>query len=1102
MTITPVSARRQQQLPRDHHEDKKSTKADVSNEPIEDETLYPRCEFYHRFDNTSLFANDVQRANVYSRSDKARHIQGNRDETKFVPTLLTDPHAKVTNSLSAHTGGYANPYVLPKYANNIELKKHEFEPKYAAPVQAELYEELLSYKLGLCNYVAKEFTKQIPCADIGAGRYRAKIMASIPTLTSFKKVEIIIRKWQCQKKTCVELYTVVNGKVTKISLADNKKLVGQLAEQKVKSGDQLERVLEKFQPYLESKDLYPDLDRQGVHCSNKYPCVLVKFTPKVDDKSISEAAADKTFYKRYNHLLMAYFIAIVDYNAYNAGLEIEMVGRSGFGQNNPSISVTEKSFRINIGLVPKEYANVIVKSLVQLHNLFHLLEDADEHLEMNENLKDKLDNARQIGFEKLTLPNTYWEALWEKGSHGRNGCIFLHELIKRERDRPELLANFVLEAIKKNPDKFFTNLALAEAPLEEMFRLVEYTSDAQLKYEVHTSKSNAFINLKGLTNGIYKTRDNKYFQVINARNPKIKKLELKNSKQDMSAYKSDQKLSHERCTQLFKSYISPDPCKISVRSKSKLEEQKFFRFTEPSDKEVSSDPALSAIIGKLCHGIAVDVPKDLKVRDLYRFLEASHIDFICKKRTRTERDLKKVSDWGSESETEEPNFAQAKSVYAKKVIVANGMLAINLSYYAARSAIHFLDAVDEMDDDDDVYTVFENHHDEMALKSRKISINCTNTYFETISGDAKEPLCLDVATHPPSLRKDDKADILFFDLNSFRADFISQKANLHEQLKIAKPTVVILDHTSSATAEIRKAIKAIYEGHPTVSLVLLVTSGLKNEQGGADNNPYGKLTILSLADQGETNTLTNFIYDEIIALRSPDAGIKLSEKALLPKAAHAIRQSYKDRGFATTASAILRGDVEDSFDIETQSETLSESSSDDDVVNMETVVYVLTLKDIKDNYPDEFENLVNMGCSSREIFNLYKASEEKFKDMSDDRVLNLITDCDDLDLFETLSDIYDEDEACFWNILDDEDDLVCHHGIDEVYSTYQTVVKKYGYEDLYYDVDILDLVNRKLNSTYYDSESSHSDSVSGSSTEEYSDESYDDSYTATSSSEG
>lgn len=946
MTITKISGSSKPKPQINHNKDEgkdkdkdKGINGDVPHTLVEDETLFPRCEFFHRFGNTSRFENDIRRAHVYTRSEDARYVQGNKSDVKFVPTSLTNGLNTATNSLSAHTGGFASPYVLPEYSNNIQLKKHKFGPQSPTPVKSEIYDELLNYKLGLCNHIAAEFSKQIPHADLGGSRYRAKIVKTIPTINDFKNTDIIIRKWRSGKYTHVQLYTVIKDKLSSVSLSDNQELVDKLAAIRVGSDRQLEELLKEFQPYLLSKNLHPHRDMQGVYCSNKYPCVLVRFTPKIAGKAASDAEL-KTIYKRYNHMLMAYFMAIVNYNAHQDGIDIEMLGRSGFGQNNPGIAVTDKSFRINIGLVPKAYADIIVKSLVQLHHLFHLLENTqpDQHLKMEPVLRTTLNKAREIGFKESTLPETYWEALWIKGSNGPTGRILLSELIERERDRPELLANFVLHVIIRDPKKFFKKPALAEAPLAEMFKLVEYTTDATLRYQIHSLKSDELKKKKDLKEGIHRTKDNKYFQVINQRTPRLRELELKDPSRNMSVYKTNQQLSHTLCTALFKGYVSPQPYKISVHSKPALEKQSFFQFTKPSHKKVSDDPKLATVLKKVCNGLGIDFPPDLKVRDMYRFLETAHIEFICKKRTRTLSQLGKLSEWGSDSETEASSFVKAKSIFAKKVIVANGMLAINLSYYAARSAIYLLDAINEMADDDDVDEVFINHHWEMDACSRKMSVNCHNTYFETISGDPKNPLCLDSATNPPVHRKDAKADILMFDLNSFKADFIAQKANLREQLEITQPMVVVLDHTSSTTSEIRNAIKTVYEVQPSVCMVLLVTSGLKNEQGGADNNPYGKLTILSLADKGEKNTLTNFIYDEITALRSPDTDVKLSKKALLPKAAHAIRHSYKDRGFTTTAHSILHDDIDEMLDeLTSESETLGESSHEDELAHIDHV---------------------------------------------------------------------------------------------------------------------------------------------------------------------
>jgi|GEM_PF-5276148 len=1082
---------------------KKDTGADEVNydTPVKDKTRFPRCESFHRFDNTSLFQNDVQRSGVYTRGADAYYAQGNRSAVNFIPTPLTDGNNTTGNSITAHTGGFASPYVLPKYAKNIQLNKHNFDPKYQ--VAPKLYDELLTYKLGLCNHIATEFSQKVPHADLGGSRYRAKISSGIPTINDFKDTDIIVLKWTSKRTTWVRLYTVIQGKLTIIGLSDNQGLVDRIAEIRVGSDRKLEELLKEFQPYLVKKNLHPNRDMQGVYCSNKYPCVLVRFTPKISDKAVSKGELE-TIYKRYNHLLMAYFIAIVDYNAYQAGIDIEMLRRSGFGQNNPGIAVTDKSFRINIGLIPEAYADIIVKSLVQLHDLFRLLENtgADEHRQMAGPLKNKLESGREVGFNKPTLPTTYWEALWEKGSHGSKGRILLHELIERERDRPELLANFVLKTIISNPTTFFENPAIAESPLEKMFQLIEYSSDDESKklkwknrYAIYQVTSGDFKKKKKLPDGICKTTDNKYFQVINDRTPKIKELELKNPKQNMSVYKTNQQLPHKLCTTLFKDYVYPQPCKISVNSKPILEKETVFDFTLPSHKKVSDDPALLAIIKKLCNSLAVNVPGNLELRDLYKFLEASHIQFICEKRTRTSSQLTKTPEWGSDSETEVPDFVKTKTIFAKKVIVANGMLSINLSYYAARSAIYLVSAIKEMEEDDDLDDVFDSHRNGMTVDSGKVTINCNNTYFETISGNPKKPLCLDAATDPPRQRKNAKADILVFDLNSFKADFIAQKADLSEQLEVTKPMVVVLDHTSSTTDEIRHAIKTIYAVHPGVSLVLLITSGLKNEQGGGDNNPYGKLTVLSLANQGEKNTLTNFIYDEITALTLPDTEVRLSKKALLPKAAHAIRQSYKDRGLTTTAHSILHDDLEDMPDVE----TLSASSDDNELNNIDKVVYVLALKHIQDKYPGEFENLFEMKFAHRGIMDLYNESGQKFKDMADNKVLDLVKTRADPYLFDELANIYDKDETCFWDILNDENELAYDHDIDDIYTAYKALVKKYSHADSDYpEMDIMGLVNRRLNEIESDSEGGNSNSE-GYATEGYSGESYgDDSYSANS----
>lgn len=862
--------------------------------------LLPRCEYFCRFENTSYFPNDIKCAHVYTRSGKARYTQGQKSKdkkgVKFTPVPFTNAnHNKRLDSLSAHTGGFASPYTLPKYARKIESEQHTFSSEV---IEQKLYDVLLNYKVGLCTYIADEFKKMLPCVDLGdKSQYKAKIISNskTPSVDDFNGIDIIVCKYNVNRKNCIKLYKILTNKVYAVDISDNNALVTDLLniQSKNKKND-LAVLLKKFQPYLISKELYPDVEEQGVYCSNNYPCVLVKFTPKIDNKDVS-TAEKITFYKRYNHMLMAYFIAIVDYNAYyTAGIEIEMLGRSSFGHNNPSIAVTDTSFRINIGLIPKKYADIIVKSLVQLYNLFHVLENTEEHVEMDNSLKSRLDAGREIGFERQKLKSTYWESLWVKGSHGKTGRNMIGELLERERDRSELLANFVLTEIINNPETFFTNPSVAEAPLEKMFELIRYDSSGKTaekdrwrnSYKVSELESSDFKKKDKLKDGIYRTNDNKYFQVIEARMPQMKELKLKLLSHDMSSYEISQQVSHGKCIELFEGYIYPKPCTISVDSKPEFKHQKFFQNFSKSDKKVNDDSEFYAIIKKLCDGLDVDLPVDLKVRDLYKFLEAEHIKFITTKRTREY--TKEVPEWGSDSETEEPNFVAAKSIHAKKIIVANGMLAINLAYYAARVA--FALAESDLESADPAKY-------ERILASKELLVNYENNYFETED-------CLKAAIKPPKVgRGKEEVDVLFFDLNSFNAGFIAQTVSLDQKLKNTKPSVLVLDHTSSTTDKIGEAIRTVFESHE-IKLLLLVTSGLKNEQGGADNNPYGKLTILSLIDHNgnKDTSLTNKIYNKITELSSNGM---LNKKALLPKSAHAIRQSHKDRGFATKTRQMI-----------------------------------------------------------------------------------------------------------------------------------------------------------------------------------------------------
>jgi hypothetical protein len=307
-----------------------------------------------------------------------------------------------------------------------------------------------------------------------------------------------------------------------------------------------------------------------------------------------------------------------------------------------------------------------------------------------------------------------------------------------------------------------------------------------------------------------------------------------------------------------------------------------------------------------------------------------------------------------------------------------------------------------------------------------MSINADNSYYETISGNPKEPLCLDCATNPPEKKENGKVDILFYDLNSYSSESVDFEIGLRKKLELTQPMVVILDHTSSTTYKIKKAIKMVYEYHPTVCMVLLVTSGLKQEQAGSDKNPHGKLALLSLANNGEKNNLTNFVYDEMTLLRNKGK-YSLHTNALLKPAAHAIRHSFKDKGFTTTLNSILSSNKDKVSDSTVDNiEVPNRISADENWSNLDYVLYflkqkklVFKLEEIDKKYPKEIDIFQKMGLSDQEIFSLYKQSSDKFLAMADERILRMIEENIDQLSFDKFSDIYDQNKNVFFRILDD-----------------------------------------------------------------------------------
>jgi hypothetical protein len=127
---------------------------------------------------------------------------------------------------------------------------------------------------------------------------------------------------------------------------------------------------------------------------------------------------------------------------------------------------------------------------------------------------------------------------------------------------------------------------------------------------------------------------------------------------------------------------------------------------------------------------------------------------------------------------------------------------------------------------------------------------------------------------------------LFFDLNH-----CNSKHEMVDEIDYSRYTIVVLDHTSSTWDLVSRTLQAVF-AHSGVELVLLVDSGLKNEQGGFDMNPHGILRIMT-----RDRDLTESLYEDM----------KATDEAAArhPAMSHAIRRAYKHAGMAPTTRDLL-----------------------------------------------------------------------------------------------------------------------------------------------------------------------------------------------------
>ncbi len=584
-------------------------------------------------------------------------------------------------------------------------------------------------------------------------------------------------------------------------------------------------------------DKLRDLGFTGnINASNDYPCLLVQAPgmPTIDDSK--DQSQLETNRKNWTHFVMAHFVGIANAIAIEKGVPIEIVMRASFGHFAPSAAPTGESFRINVGLIPKQYMDAIAEAIVKTQEIF------------DGPYKDVL---------AKTAPPDRWAAL---------GQQYLAAFVQRKIAAETTGAAPSVAQIKKD-------LAAANGDAVKVFEKYGLTPK---------NKPQELAKAQNLWSWLWSTGDANghtvMYQLTRRGQPRIEELA------DL-AYKvtfENSSADKETLAEAFAEEVAEYGKRFSVSKGGALtfKKGKLAPTHDFSGREVPIDDdrfwgmfdlMMSALGGS--YATVDKFAKSKSVNGLYEALERQNIAFIKKMAPRYLLDSQ--DGVGSDSE-EEGKLEGGPKVYSKKVITATGLRAIHLAHYAG---------------------ALMKGNKGGKIQVSNVSIVADKVYYETQDAFEQVPIVpKDKTTLTWKKNAQAPADatkVLFFDLNHCNTTQEKQPEPDYSRFD-----VVVLDHTSSTPTRVNEHLKKAF-ANDNVKAVFLVGSGLKNEQCGADINPYGTFRVIT-RDEATRNRIYGAVVD--------------AEKGYShPRESHAIRKAYKSIGAVLTTKAIFNpGTIEDS----------------------------------------------------------------------------------------------------------------------------------------------------------------------------------------------
>lgn len=366
-------------------------------------------------------------------------------------------------------------------------------------------------------------------------------------------------------------------------------------------------------------------------------------------------------------------------------------------------------------------------------------------------------------------------------------------------------------------------------------------------------------------------------------------------------------------------------------------------FEEKEDEDIRNDDAFWRILRKISSvfetrniSILSKAVNNKTLLGLYYLLDEANVQFI-----------KQCADEGYDSDSDcEGSFRMTDrtiTCYHKKITVATGQRAINLA--------HFL----------------------LLYRTGSKLFDTNLMYFETPDMIKKFSIITKLRGLP--FCGNYQESVRYIDLNHCNASSNSRKIDLESFLlevrRNNEKEIIVFDYTTAKTDQINTAIKLFI---PHVKVLLFVGSGLKNEQLGADTNPYGTVRIVS-----SDATVVKALYDVLKVVSNGNDEI--------PKPSHSMRKAYANIGATVTSEGIFNKSGWKFKKIEENSD--KEKSSDARTTNKDfdiwIKIYILF-------FSGEYDNVLRVLSEilQRDINEIFSWSFDKMKYLASNKVLKLM----------------------------------------------------------------------------------------------------------------